>query len=65
MELKICVYSIIDFYLIEKKYPQTRKIANFGKNLTYPPMKKPDLHPWRGQFFINFNLKYCIFASRQ
>ena len=28
--LTTCVNSIIDFYLIEKSYPQTREIANFG-----------------------------------
>ena len=37
----------MDFYLIEKSYPQTREIANFGKIWPIiPPMKKPDLHPW-------------------
>ena len=35
----------MDFYLIEKSYPRTREIANFGKiYLLSPPMKKPDLH---------------------
>ena len=29
--LTTCVYSLMDFYLIEKSYPQTREIANFGK----------------------------------
>ena len=46
MELKICVYFLMDFYLIEKSYPETREIANFGKILPIiPPMKKPDLQP--------------------
>ena len=39
----------MDFYLIEKSYPQTREIANFGKIVPIipppPQMKKPDLHP--------------------
>ena len=26
-----CVYSLMDFYLIKKKYPQTHQIPNFGK----------------------------------
>ena len=29
--LTTCVYSKIYFYLLEKSYPQTREIANFGK----------------------------------
>ena len=29
--LTTCVYSLIDFYLIEKSYPQTLEMANFGK----------------------------------
>ena len=28
--LTTCIYSLMDFYLIEKSYPQTREIANFG-----------------------------------
>ena len=45
--LTTCVYSLIYFYLIEKSYPQTREIGNFGKILPIiPQMKKPDFHPW-------------------
>ena len=36
----------MDFYLIEKSYPRTREIANFGKfDLLFPPKKKLGLHP--------------------
>ena len=46
--LTSCVYYLMNFYLIEKAYPQTREIANFGKiwPIIPPPlMEKPDLHP--------------------
>ena len=39
--LTTCVYSLMDFYLIEKSYPQTREIANFWENLTYYPPPPP------------------------
>ena len=36
----------MDFYLIEKSYPQTREIANFGKILRIiPPNEEAGLHP--------------------
>ena len=39
--LTTCVYSKIDFYLLEKSYPQTRETANFGKILPIIPAPPP------------------------